>query len=182
MTFPARYSAAPVAATAPTPILSISRAASVSDTTRIVAGPGDRHKPATTGFSCHTVVSNITLLSSIAANAAANSSRARQLDHIGTTRTAARSIAGEGWRSERHTARAIAHAAPTVAVTTAVAVRPAAGNSISAHTSDPMPSTTLTAPSRSGIPVPVAFVSERTQGPAISAANTSGMLTKKIHR
>src|ERR1700733_6091085 len=144
-------------------------------------GPGDRHRPATSGALPHTAVSSMTLLSSIAPNAAANSSRARQLDHIGSTRTAARSSAGDGWRNERHTASAIAHPALTVAITT-FAPPEATGSSIRAHTKAPTPNTRHSAPNRSGTPAPVGMVLASTQGPAARASNPSGTLTKKIHR
>src|SRR6185436_14416920 len=116
----------------------------------------------------------MTLPSSIAAKAAEKISRARQLDHIGTTRMAARSRAGEGWRTERHTATAIAHTANTAASTTLLADHPAVGSSIRAHTRAPIPTVRLSAPNRSGTPTPVAFVLVRTHGPAARASRPSG--------
>ena len=58
----------------------------------------------------------------------------------------------------------------------------ATGNSISAHTKAPIPSTRHSAPKRSGMPLPVPEVLARTSGPAASASSPSGTLTKKIHR
>src|SRR5271156_5879212 len=164
------------------PSLSISRPASVSDTTTTTIGPGARHKPATAGGMPQTVVRSMTPPSSIAPWAAENINSARQLDHIGSTRIAARSTAGDGWCSDRHTARAIAQPAPTVASTTVGACHPATGSWISAHTSAPTPAIRLTAPSRSGMPLPVPGSFTRIRSPATSASSPTGTLTKKIQR
>src|SRR5271165_4982821 len=164
------------------PALSISLPASVSETMTTTTGPGDRHRPATAGVLPHTVVRSMTPPNSIAANPAANSNSARQLDHIGGTRTATRSIAGDGWRNERHIARARAQPEPTAATTRAVALEPTTGISISAQTSAPTPTTRLSAPNRSGIPAPVPAVFARIKGPATSASSPTGTLTKKIQR
>src|SRR3954470_18570657 len=97
------------------PYLSTSRADTVSETPTPTTGPADRHNPAITGVSCQTVVSSMTLPRSIAPKAAANSSSATLLDHIGMVRTAARSTAGVWCRRERHIVTAIAPTATTAA-------------------------------------------------------------------
>src|ERR1700761_5878547 len=169
-------------ATIPAPALSISRPANTSETTTTTTGPGAKHKPATPGGISHTVVSSMTPPSSIAPCAAENSKSARQLDHIGSIRTAARSKAGDGWCSDRHHVSAVAHPATTIATCTGTALHPLTGNSINAHTSAPTPSTRPSAPNRSGTPAPDPAAFARTNGLATRASTPTGTLTKKIQR
>src|ERR1700712_4488788 len=173
---------APNAATVPTPTLPIRRPATVSETSTTTIGPGERHSPAAAGPSLQIVVRNITLPSSIAANAAEKISSARQLDHIGRTRTAARSSAGTGWRADRQIATAMAVTATTAAPISFTALAPGLGTSISAQTNAPTPTTTHSAPNRSGTPVPAVVVFTSTIGPTARASSPNGTLTKKIQR